>query len=39
MLKVARLLKKVGKARQQLGIEQSRKRAIRWCIASYENRK
>ena len=39
MLKVARLLKRQGKARQQLGIELSRQRAIRWCIASYGERK
>lgn len=39
MLKLYRLLKKQGKMRQQLGAEQSRKRAIRWCIDSLGNGK
>lgn len=34
-----RLLRGASKARQQLGVEQSRKRAIRWCIASFGNGK
>lgn len=34
-----RVLKKQAKMRQELGAEQSRKRAIRWCLDSLGNGK